>query len=259
MVRVDPNDLDLQGTFVDLKEAFREPSLQSLIQVCNNLIHDLRGSDGIDPPTRSSAINQIYLKTGRDRVLAEFQRIHRACQLLVEVSQGRGVEVFGKPVAAAWDAERTVRAEFEGQAPGILYVADYVADSVHEETPYTSDNIERLKRLGTFPSEVPYHSHEFYQELEVQYSSLPLAAEAALLSTPSEGDHRLPSPAGSTADPTPNRRIRCGWAIDHFNSAEGASAQEQQVGRTRNSSRICGTTGYMDPELVRGQGRHRAS
>lgn len=41
------------------------------------------------------------------------------------------------------DAERTVRAEFEGQAPGILYVADYVADS-YEESPYTSDNIESV-------------------------------------------------------------------------------------------------------------------
>lgn len=50
-----------------------------------------------------------------------------------------------------------------------------------------------LKRLGTFPSEVPYHSQEFYQELEDQYSSLLLAAQAALSSMriPSEGDHRL--------------------------------------------------------------------
>ena len=32
----------------------------------------------------------------------------------------------------------TVRAEFEGQAPGILYVAD-----CHEESPYTSADINR--------------------------------------------------------------------------------------------------------------------
>ena len=38
------------------------------------------------------------------------------------------------------EAERTVRAEFEGQAPGILYVAD-----CHEESPYSSDEINRFQ------------------------------------------------------------------------------------------------------------------
>ena len=40
--------------------------------------------------------------------------------------------------------------------------------------------------------------------------------------------------------------------LSDFGLARGV--QEREVGGTRLSSRVCGTTGYMDPECVRGQG-----
>eukprot|EP00435_Cladocopium_sp_Y103_P018539 s4211_g4.t1 len=41
--------------------------------------------------------------------------------------------------------------------------------------------------------------------------------------------------------------------LSDFGLAKGV--QEREVGGTRFSSRVCGTTGYMDPECLRGQGR----
>ena len=41
--------------------------------------------------------------------------------------------------------------------------------------------------------------------------------------------------------------------LSDFGLAKGV--QEREVGGTRFSSRVCGTTGYMDPECLRGEGR----
>lgn len=43
------------------------------------------------------------------------------------------------------EAETTVRAEFEGEAPGILYVADFQGDM---DSPYTAEEVRRVACTG---------------------------------------------------------------------------------------------------------------
>ncbi|CAK9077551.1 LEAF RUST 10 DISEASE-RESISTANCE LOCUS RECEPTOR-LIKE PROTEIN KINASE-like 1.4 (Probable receptor-like serine/threonine-protein kinase LRK10L-1.4), partial [Durusdinium trenchii] len=84
LVRVDVNVLDLLDVYQELKDSWKQQSLQVLIMVCNNLITEIR-SDGeyatSNEPTKSSSLNELQT-AGSERLLELLGRILQACEEL---------------------------------------------------------------------------------------------------------------------------------------------------------------------------------